>query len=83
VLAAPDTVLTLRGSLGWAHDWVSNLALTAGFQTLPGASFFVNGAAPAKDNALASAGADPHFGNGVICGPMLPALKSASDPQQS
>jgi outer membrane autotransporter protein len=52
--------LILRGRVAWAHDWVTNPALTALFQSLPGASFVVNGAAPPKDSALASAGAELH-----------------------
>jgi uncharacterized protein with beta-barrel porin domain len=35
------------------------------FQTLPGASFIVNGAAPAANSALASAGAELRFANGI------------------
>jgi len=50
--------LILRGRLAWAHDWVSNPALTAVFQALPGASFVVNGAALPQNSALASAGAE-------------------------
>ena len=61
----PTAVLTLRGRLAWAHDWVSDPALTAVFQALPGASFVVNGATPAKDAALASAGAELRLANGV------------------
>jgi uncharacterized protein with beta-barrel porin domain len=57
--------LTLRGRLAYAHDWVSDPALSAVFQTLPGASFVVNGATPAKDNALISAGADLHLARGI------------------
>lgn len=49
--------LILRARLAWAHDWVSNPALDAVFQSLPGSSFIVNGATPPKDSALASAGA--------------------------
>jgi len=49
--------LILRVRLAWAHDWVSNPALDAAFQSLPGSSFVVNGATPPKDSALASAGA--------------------------
>jgi outer membrane autotransporter protein len=60
-----DAVLTLRGRLAWAHDWVSDPTLAAVFQALPGASFIVNGATPAKDSALASAGAELRFANGV------------------
>ena len=61
----PNAVLTLRGRLAWAHDWVSNPALTAAFQALPGASFIVNGAAPVRDSALVSAGAELRLINGV------------------
>ncbi len=50
--------LILRGRLAWAHDWVSNPALGAVFQALPGASFTVNGAAPPKDSALTTASAE-------------------------
>lgn len=64
-LVAPNAVLTLRGRAAWAHDWVSDPTLNAAFQALPGASFFVNGATPAKDAALASAGAELKFSNGV------------------
>ena len=58
-------MLALRGRLAWAHDWVSDPSLAAAFQALPGASFIVNGAAPAKDSALASAGAELRLANGV------------------
>jgi outer membrane autotransporter protein len=50
--------LILRARLAWAHDWVSNPALGAAFQTLPGASFIVNGAAPPKNSALTTASAE-------------------------
>ncbi len=64
-LVAPNAVLTLRGRAAWAHDWVSDPTLVAAFQALPGASFIVQGATPAKDAALASAGAELKFTNGV------------------
>jgi uncharacterized protein YhjY with autotransporter beta-barrel domain len=60
-----NAVLSLRTRLAWAHDWVSDPTLAAVFQTLPGASFIVNGATPAKDSALASAGAEYRLANGV------------------
>jgi outer membrane autotransporter protein len=50
--------LLLRGRLAWAHDWVSNPALSAVFQTLPGTNFVVFGAPVAHDAALVSAGAE-------------------------
>lgn len=65
MLVTPNSILTLRGRAAWAHDWVSDPAINAAFQALPGASFIVNGAAPARDAALASAGAELKFSNGV------------------
>jgi uncharacterized protein with beta-barrel porin domain len=53
--------LVLRSRVAWAHDWVSNPSLAAVFESLPGASFIVNGATPPKDSALASAGAVLHM----------------------
>ncbi len=53
--------LVLRGRLAWAHDWVSNPALGAVFQALPGSSFTVNGAAPPANSALTTAGAELHL----------------------
>jgi outer membrane autotransporter protein len=53
--------LILRARAAWAHDWVSNPSLTAVFQALPGAAFTVNGAAPPKNSALASVGAELHI----------------------
>jgi outer membrane autotransporter protein len=61
----PNAVLTLRARLAWAHDWVSDPTLAAVFQALPGASFIVNGATPAKNSALASAGTELRLANGV------------------
>ena len=53
--------LILRARLAWAHDWVTNPALGAVFQSLPGASFIVNGAAPPPNSALVSAAAELHM----------------------
>jgi uncharacterized protein with beta-barrel porin domain len=47
------------------HNWVSDPSLAAIFQTLPGASFTVNGATLAKNSALASAGAEMRYASGV------------------
>jgi outer membrane autotransporter protein len=53
--------LVLRARAAWAHDWVSNPALGAVFQALPGGNFIVNGAAPPHDSALTTAQADLHL----------------------
>ena len=58
-------MLALRGRLAWAHDWVSDPSLTAAFQALPGTSFIVNGARPAKNSALATVGPELRLANGV------------------
>jgi outer membrane autotransporter protein len=52
------TPLLLRARVAWAHDWASNPALTATFESLPGANFIVNGAAMPPDSALISAGSE-------------------------
>ena len=48
--------LVLYGRLAWAHDFVSNPALSASFETLPTASFTVFGAPIPHDSALTTAG---------------------------
>jgi uncharacterized protein with beta-barrel porin domain len=49
--------LILRGRVAYAHDTVGNPALSAAFQTLPGASLIVDGAPIPKDSVLTSVGA--------------------------
>ncbi len=49
--------LILFGRLAWAHDFVSNPALSAAFEALPGSSFTVFGAPIPRDSALTTAGA--------------------------
>jgi hypothetical protein len=53
--------LILRARLAWAHDWVGNPALNAAFESLPGTSFTVFGAAIPQNSALTSAGAQLFF----------------------
>jgi uncharacterized protein with beta-barrel porin domain len=53
-----NAILTLRGRVAWAHDYDSDRSIAATFQTLPGASFVVNGAAQASDSALTTASAE-------------------------
>jgi uncharacterized protein with beta-barrel porin domain len=45
----------------WAHDLKNDPWLNPAFQTLPGASFTVNGAAPAKNLGVSSFGAEIHM----------------------
>jgi outer membrane autotransporter protein len=57
-------ILTLRGRAAWAHNFNVERSLGATFQTLPGASFVVNGAAPAREAALTTASAEMNFASG-------------------
>jgi uncharacterized protein with beta-barrel porin domain len=56
--------VTLRARLAWAHDWITNPALDAAFEMLPGSNFVVGGAQPPKNSALASAGAELRIAQG-------------------
>ncbi len=60
-----DALFTLRGRAAWAHNFDTGRALTATFQSLPGTSFVVNGAAPARDAALTTAAAEIKFSTGI------------------
>ena len=63
--AVGDALLTLRGRAAWAHDFNTDRAASATFLALPGASFVVNGAAPARDAALTTASAEMTFISGI------------------
>ena len=63
--AMQDSILTLRGRVAWAHDYDPDRSIGATFQTLPGASFVVNGAAQASDSALTTASAEMKWINGL------------------
>ena len=58
-----DGVLTLRGRAAWAHNFDPNRSIAATFQSLPGTSFVVNGAAQARDAALVTASAEMAWRN--------------------
>jgi uncharacterized protein with beta-barrel porin domain len=59
-----DAILTLRGRAAWAHDLNADRSVAATFQTLPGASFVVNGAAQSQDAALVTGAAEMKWRNG-------------------
>jgi fibronectin-binding autotransporter adhesin len=60
-----DGVFTLRGRAAWAHDFNTDRNAQASFQTLPGASFVVNGAPSARDAALTTASAELRLASGL------------------
>jgi YVTN family beta-propeller protein/autotransporter-associated beta strand protein len=60
----PGAILTLRGRFAWAHDFDPDRSIAATFQTLPGASFTVNGAPQAHDSALTTASVEMKWING-------------------
>jgi autotransporter-associated beta strand protein len=62
--AMQNGILTLRGRAAWAHDFNPDRNIAATFQTLPGASFVVNGAGQARDAALVTGSAEMKWLNG-------------------
>jgi uncharacterized protein with beta-barrel porin domain len=62
--AMQSAILTLRGRAAWAHDYNPDRNIAATFQTLPGASFVVGGAAQAHESALTTASAELKWQNG-------------------
>ncbi|MGO4711117.1 autotransporter outer membrane beta-barrel domain-containing protein [Bradyrhizobium sp. 2TAF24] len=62
--ALTTALLTLRGRAYWVHDFNPDRSIAATFQTLPGASFVVNGAAQAQNAALTTAAAELSWTNG-------------------
>src|SRR5258708_19444669 len=62
--AMQNAILTLRGRLAWAHDFNPDRNIAATFQTLPGASFVVNGAAQSHEPALTTPSAEIKWLNG-------------------
>jgi autotransporter-associated beta strand protein len=62
--ALADGILTMRGRFAWAHDFNPDRSIAATFQSLPGASFVVSGAAQAANSALATASVETKWKNG-------------------
>nr|WP_234827057.1 autotransporter-associated beta strand repeat-containing protein [Rhodopseudomonas palustris] len=62
--ALDGALLTLRGRAAWAHEFDVERSVTATFQALPGASFVVGGARPARDAALTTVSAEVNWLNG-------------------
>jgi outer membrane autotransporter protein len=59
-----STVLTLYSRAAWAHDFGNTASASAIFQSLPASNFTVNGAQPAPDGALLTAGAEYKLASG-------------------
>ena len=57
--------LGLHASAAWAHDYWSDASIRASFVEVPGAAFDVNGATPAADSLLVSAGVDVGLNGGL------------------
>jgi outer membrane autotransporter protein len=80
ILLDNGAILTLRDRAAWAYDSWSNYSMTAAFEQLPGSSFTVFGATPARDSLLASAGAEISYRNGIsIAGLFNTELAEASE----
>jgi outer membrane autotransporter protein len=78
VAVGADSFLALKGRAAWAHDATSDASVAAAFQTLPGANFTVNGAAPPKNLALLSLGADWYINQSLSLGVMADGEVSAA-----
>ncbi len=68
VAQGPGSELTLRLRGAWVHDFDTDRRVAATFQTLPGASFVVNGATPNSDAALVTLGAELRMASGWSLG---------------
>jgi uncharacterized protein with beta-barrel porin domain len=62
--AVQNGIPTLRTRFAWAHDFDPDRSVAATFQTLPGASFVVGGAAQASDSALTTGSHEMKWRNG-------------------
>jgi outer membrane autotransporter protein len=62
--ALTDTILTLRSRFAWAHEFNPDRSVAATFQSVPGASFTVNGAQQSSDAALTTASAEVKWRSG-------------------
>lgn len=62
--AMQTAILTLRGRLAWAHDFTTDRSIAPVFQTLPGRSFVVYGAAQPENSALTTASVEAKWLNG-------------------
>ncbi len=58
------STLTVYLRAAWAHDFNMTTSATAVFQSLPGSTFIVQAAKPARDGALLTAGAQYKMTNG-------------------
>jgi outer membrane autotransporter protein len=63
-----ETALSLRGRAAWAHDTWSDTDVDAEFQAVPGLGITVEGAEPAENLLLLTAGAELGFSNGLSLG---------------
>ncbi len=65
VIPLDDMTLVLRSKIAWSHSEASGEGLDAGFQSIPGSAFEVNGAELGGDALLLSVGAEVELGSGA------------------
>jgi autotransporter-associated beta strand protein len=68
IAMANGDVIAWRDRAAWAHDHTGGQGINAAFQTLPGSSFTVNGAAPATNLALLTSGVEYRMASGLSLG---------------
>ena len=66
--ALADGIFMLRSRFAWAYDFNPGRSVGATFQTLPGASFVVNGARLAQNSAWTTLAAEMKWKNGWSAG---------------
>jgi autotransporter-associated beta strand protein len=57
--------VTLSGRVAWAYNAANSRGVSAAFQTLPGTSFTINGASPARHALLLDAGLEATLAEGL------------------
>jgi outer membrane autotransporter protein len=60
-----DIAVNFNARLAYIRNWISDTTMVAGFQSLPGASFTVNGSAPPENVGFLSLGTNFLFPGGV------------------
>ena len=80
---AATSTLTLSGRAAWAHDYGGVPYVTAAFQSIPGTTFVIHGAAPARDSVLLSAGAELGFADGFAVAGLFDSAFSSNSSMYS
>lgn len=73
-----SATLRLHAKAAWAHTFATDRSITANLQSLPGATFQIQGANPAADAFLIGLGTDLELQTGLVIGVSLDSSLSGS-----